>query len=97
MERERSNVDPPEFAKAVVISDQRRGLRMVDIQPIGDRSGLVILALIELAAANRANLFIRELGNMECALALAADAPAGKAGKQPSEVFRNSKRRRVFP
>ena len=47
-------IDSLEPAKTCVISDQRRCLLFVDIEPIGNRSGLVIIALIEIAAADGA-------------------------------------------
>ena len=55
---------------------------MVDIEPIGNRSGLVIISLIELPAANRAELLIGELGDMEGAAAGCADAATGQAVHQ---------------
>ena len=65
-----------ELALALVVTDEGRGLLVIDLEALTDGDGLIVIAVGERPAAHRANARICELGNVERAAALAANAAA---------------------
>ena len=60
-------VDADQLALGAVVVDQRRGVPAVDAQPLGDGLGLVVVALVQLAAAPVADALVGRARRTRCA------------------------------
>src|SRR2546430_2581783 len=76
-------VDAHQLALRAVVVDQRRGLVRVLAQPLGDDIGLVVVALVQLAAAAVADLDVG--GRLELDVPDLAAAPALPPAGQPPD------------